>query len=119
MKRRPFRPDISPFPGSWMGHRLPDGTLLALPVFATFRLRLLLPDRLVRSGKNLSVFITYQVTSYRLFLWNDSEKRSSLLAEGGTVGKNPTEALPLHMPGHASFRALPVAELLSAGIELS
>ncbi len=102
--------DYFTVPGSWMGHRLSDGTVLGPSGFATFRLRVLLPDNLVRNGQKLSVFIPYQVTSYRLFLWNAAEDRSILLAEGGTVGKNPSEALPLHMPDYGSFRAIPIAD---------
>lgn len=98
----PHKPELIKVPGSWDTYLDHSGNPMGPDGFATYRLRILLPDQNDNASQSpwneFAIFIPYVNTNYQL--WVNGE----LLAANGTVGRTRDEAKPLFIPKIAHFR---------------
>lgn len=80
-------------PGSWQGYLVKDGKLTG-DGYATYRVRLLLPDTHLPLGFNIpQLYTAYQ-------LWADGQ----LIASAGKVGSSRREMIPQYIPKIVSYQ---------------
>jgi len=89
IKAIPNNSILVPVPKAW-NEFLIDGKKLGSTGYATYRLRIKVPESIV--GKILSIRIEYLPTAYRLFA------NEELLTEVGRVGENREHSLPQSLP---------------------
>ncbi len=75
------------FPSSWRG-RLLDNEIATKNGYATFRVKILLPDQNNKKRKKLALRMKEQATAYELYVDNE------LLAQKGKVGSSAKESIP-------------------------
>lgn len=86
-------------PGIWNGLTV-RGNRCGGDGFATYRLRLMLPDKERRSPRTLAVMLGEMGTACSLFIDGKPVLRQ------GSVGESPSESLPGYRPGVAEFSPL-------------